>query len=120
MTSELVMVVVVEAFDGRVLDGAVHPFDLAAIRENDPPNRFLIFMAPGVVWFGCPVFDAKRRAGIFESVRPDGFAICQGFGDQLCCRSTRAGRGEMGAAAMGLEVAIVAPLVRATMATAHQ
>ena len=36
MTSELVMVVVVKAFDGRVLDGAVHPFDLAATRENGP------------------------------------------------------------------------------------
>ena len=32
MPAELIMAVVVVAFDGRVLDGSVHPFDLAVIR----------------------------------------------------------------------------------------
>ena len=36
MPGELIVVVVVEAFDRRFLDGAVHEFDLAATRENSP------------------------------------------------------------------------------------
>ena len=37
MAAELVVIVVVEAFHRCILDGAVHPFDLVAIQENDPP-----------------------------------------------------------------------------------
>ena len=38
LAAELVVVVVVEAFHRRILDGAVCPFDLVAIQENDPPG----------------------------------------------------------------------------------
>ena len=55
--SQLVVAVVVEPFHGRLLDRAVHPLDLAATQENDPPDRFLIFMAPRVVGLGQPVLD---------------------------------------------------------------
>ena len=83
VASELVVVVVVETFDGRLLDGAVHAFDLA--------------IRPRVLGFGCAVLDAEGGAGIFEGMRPDGFALCEGFGNQLCCRSASTRRGEMGA-----------------------
>lgn len=83
MPFELVVVVVVEAFNGCVLDRAVHAFDLA--------------IRPRMLRFGCPVLDAERRAGIFEGVRPDGFALRQGFDNERCCRSARTGRSEMGA-----------------------
>ena len=73
MRRELVVVVAMEAFDGRLLDGAVHAFDLA--------------IRPRMLWFGCAMLDAERRAGVFEGVSPDGFALCEGFGNQLCCRS---------------------------------
>lgn len=85
MPFELVMVIGVEAFD--------------VPRENDPPDRFLIrftfldsavhafdlAIRPGMFRFGCPVLDAERRAGIFEGVRPDGFALRQGFDTGRCC-----------------------------------
>ena len=86
---ELVMVIIVETFDGSVFDGAVHAFDPGS--------------GPGVLGFGCAVLDAEGGAGIFEGMRPDGFALCEGFGNQLCCRSASTRRGEMGAAAIGLE-----------------
>ena len=38
VAAKLAMIVIVEAFDGRILDGAGHPPDLAAIRANDPPG----------------------------------------------------------------------------------
>ena len=46
---ELVVVFVVVAFDGRVLDGSVHPFDLA--------------VGPRVARLGEPVIDVVLRAG---------------------------------------------------------
>ena len=78
MLREVVVVVVVEAFDGRRLDGAVHAFDLTATRENSPPDCFLILAVPRVLWLGCAMLDAARRAGAFEGVRPDGFALGEG------------------------------------------
>ena len=60
MRAQPVVVVVVEALDGCVLDRTVHPFDLAAIQENDPPDRFLIFMASRVVGLGQPMLLAPR------------------------------------------------------------
>ena len=76
------MVVIVETLDGCVLDCAVHALDLA--------------IRPGVLWFGRAVLDAERGAGILEGVRPEGFALGQGLGDQWCRRSTRAQCREMG------------------------
>ncbi len=71
MLRELVMVVVVEALDGRVLDRLVLALDLA--------------VGPGVLRFGRAVLDAQRGAGIFEGVRPDGFALGERIGNQLRC-----------------------------------
>lgn len=52
------MVVVVEAFDGRLLDGAVHPFDLA--------------VGPGVLDPGQPVLDPMLFTAHVEHVRDPG------------------------------------------------
>ena len=49
---ELVVAVVVIAFDGGVLDGAVHPFDLP--------------VGPRMVRFGEPVLDAMLAADLVE------------------------------------------------------
>ena len=52
--AQLVVVVVVEAFDGRVLDCPVHAFDLA--------------IRPGVLDLGEPVFDLMLAADALEDV----------------------------------------------------
>ncbi len=51
---ELGVVIVVEALDGRFLDGAVHPFDLA--------------VGPGVLHLGGAMLDAVFPAGAPEDV----------------------------------------------------
>ena len=79
MPVELVVIVVMEAFDGRVLDRAVplpgsglpanrerDALDLAATRENRPPDCFLGLAAPGVLDPGQPVFDGMRAADPVE------------------------------------------------------
>ena len=70
VTSQLIVVVVVEAFHGGLLDRAVHPLDLAAIQENSPPDCFLILMAPGVLDLmlaADPVGDVPE--GVYEPPR---------------------------------------------------
>ena len=52
---ELIVAVVVEAFDGGVLDGSVHPFDLT--------------IGPGMVNAGEAVLDAMLGAAQGEHVR---------------------------------------------------
>ena len=69
MRPQLISVVVVEAFDGRVLDSPVHPFDLAVPQENDPPDRFLIFGTPRVIGLSQSVFDAICLAHQVEAHR---------------------------------------------------
>ena len=54
MISELVVIVVVEAFDGRLLDRAVHAFDLA--------------ICPRVPDLGEPMFDLMLAANAVEDV----------------------------------------------------
>ena len=51
---ELVVAVVVVAFDGGVFDGAVHPFDLP--------------VSPRVAWLGKPMSDVEIGAGCFKGV----------------------------------------------------
>ena len=68
MPCELIMVIVVEAFDGGLLDRAVHPLDLAAPRENSPPDCFLVLAAPGVVGLRQPVVDLMLAADAVEDV----------------------------------------------------
>lgn len=67
--AQLIVAVVVEAFDGGFLDGAVHPLDLA--------------VGPGMVWLGEPVFDVIRLADHVEAhlARPGGVSIAGLFGE---------------------------------------
>ena len=62
MGAQLGVAVVVEALDACVLDGAVHPFDLAAIQENDSLDLFAIFMAPRVVGLGQPILNPASHS----------------------------------------------------------
>ena len=81
MLCELVVVLVMEAFDRRVLDRAVplpgsglpanrerDPLNLAAPRENSSPDCFLILAARGVFDLGQPVFDLMLAADAVEDV----------------------------------------------------
>ena len=81
MLCELVVVIVVEAFDGRVLDRAVplpgsglpanrerDAFNLAATRENRPPDCFLGLAAPRMLDLGQPMFDVMLAADAVEDV----------------------------------------------------
>lgn len=55
------MAVAMEAFDGGLLDRAVHSLDLAAPRESGPPDCILIHAAPGMVGLGLQVFDPASQ-----------------------------------------------------------
>ena len=63
------MALVVKAFDGRLLDGAVHALDLA--------------VGPWMVRFGEPVFDIVRLADHVEAhlARPGGVAVAGLLGE---------------------------------------
>jgi len=67
--AQLVVAVVMKALDGRLLDGAVHPFDLA--------------IGPWVVRLGQPVLDPIRLANHVEAHGPgiDGVAVPGLFGE---------------------------------------
>ena len=69
MGPQLVVALVVEEFDGRFLDGAVHPLDLS--------------VGPRVVRFGEPVLDIIRLVDHVEAhlARPGGIAIAGVFGE---------------------------------------
>ena len=54
--AQLVVVVVMIAFDGGVLNGSVHSLDLT--------------ISPGMVWLGQPMFDAVLAANLVEAVHP--------------------------------------------------
>src|SRR6185436_15245836 len=77
------MVIVVETFDGRVLDGSVHPLDLT--------------IGPWVLGLGCAVIDAGPGAGVLEGMRPNSFSLGESLDDQRDCRTTRAWRRELDA-----------------------
>jgi len=66
---ELVVALVVEALDGSLLDGAVHPLDLT--------------VRPRVVRFGEPVLDAVRLADHVEAhlARPCGVSVAWLLGE---------------------------------------
>ena len=46
VSAQLFVVVIMVAFDGGFLDCPVHALDLAAIRENSPPDCFLVLLTP--------------------------------------------------------------------------
>jgi hypothetical protein len=50
-----------------------------------------------VLRLGRPVTDIVRGAGIFESLRPETFAIGDGFLDERCGRTASSWRGELDA-----------------------
>lgn len=62
MATELVVALVVEALDRRILDGSVHPLDLA--------------IGPWMFGLGRAVLDVVRGAGVFEGMCPEEFAVC--------------------------------------------
>ena len=69
------MVVIVEALDGRFLDGSVHALDLA--------------VGPGMLRPGRAMIDAGLRTGIFERMRPEEFTFRHGLADERHGRSAR-------------------------------
>lgn len=60
---KLIVVVVVEALDGRVRDGAIHSLDLA--------------VGPRVLRRGGSMIDPGLRATQLEGMRPEEFPFCQ-------------------------------------------
>ena len=82
VTSQLIVVVIVEAFDGQrendspdrflirftLLDRAVHPFDLAAFRGKGPPDLSFVPQAPRVFDPREPVIDLMLAADAVEDV----------------------------------------------------
>ena len=70
------------AFDSRVLDSAVHSFDLPS--------------GPWMLGLCQPVIDVVLGAGVFEGVRPNELSSLQGGLDVRRRRARIAWRGEMG------------------------
>ena len=62
--SQLVMGLVEVAFDGCILDGAVHAFDLP--------------VGPWMLGLCQPMVDVVLGAGVFEGVRPNGLSGVKG------------------------------------------
>lgn len=65
---EQLRIVVVQVFDGGILDGAVHPFGLAIFRGIGPLDQFLFLKTPGMLELGEAVFDAALVADPIEDV----------------------------------------------------
>lgn len=66
MAAKLVVIVIVVALDGGLLDGPVHSFDLA--------------VGPGMIGLGEPVFDAVFATGAVEDVL-EGMPIALAVGE---------------------------------------
>lgn len=81
--AQLVVVLVVEAFDGCFLDRPVHPLDLA--------------VGPGVLGLSGSVIDVVSGACQFEGMGTEAFAVGDSLLDQRYCRSTTARGGKMDA-----------------------
>jgi hypothetical protein len=82
MGSQLVVGVIEVAFDSRVLDGAVHSFELP--------------IGPWMLGLCQPVIDVVLGAGVFEGVRPNELSSLPGGLDVRCRRARIAWRGEVG------------------------
>ena len=75
------MRLVVEAPDGRVLERAVHAFDLT--------------VGPGMAWLGQAMVDVVLRAGILEGMRTERLVVVHGAADLGCGRADVPGRDEV-------------------------
>ena len=82
MGSQLIVGFVEVAFDSRVLEGAVHSFDLP--------------IGPWMLGLCQPVIDGVLGAGVFEGVRPNALSSLQGGLDVRRGRTRIAWRGEVG------------------------
>jgi hypothetical protein len=80
--SQLVVGFVEAAFDGGVVDGSVHAFDLPT--------------GPWMLGLCQPMIDVVLGAGLFEGVRPNGFSGVEGALDVWRRRARIAWGGEMG------------------------
>ncbi len=80
---ELTVVLIMEAPDGGVFDGAVHALDLA--------------VRPRMLWLGQSVIDVLEGAGIFEGVGAEEFLACDHFADLGGAPGFALGVGEVGA-----------------------
>jgi len=80
--SQLVVGFVVVALDGGILEGAVHPLDLA--------------IGPRMLWFGEAMIDIALGAGVFEGMRPDRLTGVDRGLNVGGGRAGVAGRGEVG------------------------
>jgi hypothetical protein len=80
---QLIVVLVVEAFNGRILDGAVHSFDLT--------------VGPWMPWFRGSVLDVVLRTGELEGMGAEYLAGGHCLADFRHSRTTSAGRGELDA-----------------------
>jgi len=67
VASELIVAAIVVTLDGRALDGAVHPLDLT--------------VGPPMLGFGQAMLDAELRAGVLESMSPDGLSLHRRLND---------------------------------------
>src|SRR3984957_1942560 len=61
MSSQLIVGLIEVAFDGRVLDGSVHPFDLAVIRYEIRRRLAVRLFPKGRRRYGEPIRDTGRR-----------------------------------------------------------
>ena len=83
VASKLIVVVVVEALDSRLLDGAVHSLDLT--------------VGPRVLRLRGAMIDPCFCAGELKSVRPEEFSLCQSFLDLRDRRASGTRRRELDA-----------------------
>lgn len=72
-----------EALDGGLLDGPVHPLDLT--------------VGPWVLGLGGAMLNVIRGAGVFEGMSPEALAVGDRLLDQRHGRPSGAGRGELDA-----------------------
>ena len=83
MAPQLIVILIIEALDGCVLYGPVHPFHLA--------------IGPGMPGFHGSMLDVILSTGELEGVSAEDFSVCHRLADLRHCRSTSAGRSELDA-----------------------
>jgi hypothetical protein len=90
MNSQLIV-----AFDGRILDGAVHSLDLA--------------VRPGMLGLGQPMIDIIEGAGVFEGMREERLAVSGHLPDFCRGPGIASGIGESGFRSSDLTIRGLSP-----------